>query len=294
MGEKSIAVVIYNLNEFGLKLTEDTKSLPDSNLRTRSPASIQKQELLFKRIREAHKLYTEKGTLEAAGRVLGVTRERVRQMLAKGSNLGLFEYKPHDYPFVPKDKILDDYRKFLNLNDVANANNITTGYLHKLLTAYNITEKDLGAARIECRKLDCINRYNHIKNELVRHPTTTELQRTKKWRYLSLKITKLWGSFDAFRQELNIPKPPQGSPSFSEDTREWREHKQRLALVIRMERLDNIRECLSVSGPMALTAIANKCGLADQTAWNLMHLLIATGEVIREGSGAHTKYRLIS
>lgn len=140
----------------------------------------------------------------------------------------------------------------------------------------------------------CIEQYNRIKDELGHHPTTTELQREKTSRYLSTRIAQLWGSFSSFREELNIPEPPQGSWSFSEDTRKWREHKQRLALIIRMERLDRIRECLSVSGPMALAVIANKSGLASQTAFNLMRLLMATGEVIREGSGAHMKYRLIS
>lgn len=45
-------------------------------------------------LKHIHKLYEDLGTLEAAGRVIGVTRERVRQLLVKGSHLGLFEYKP--------------------------------------------------------------------------------------------------------------------------------------------------------------------------------------------------------
>lgn len=105
-----------------------------------------------------------------------------------------------------------------------------------------------------------------------------------------MKIDRLWGSFEVFREELNIPRPPH---RYSEGSRKWWEHKQRLVLIIRMERLDRIRECLNVSGPMAISVIANKCGLADQAGWKLIRLLMATSEVRREGSGAHTKYRLV-
>ena len=57
---------------------------------------------MVERLKHVHKLYEDLGTL-AAGRVIGVTRERVRQLLVKGSHLGLFEYKPFEYPFVAKE-----------------------------------------------------------------------------------------------------------------------------------------------------------------------------------------------
>ncbi len=80
---------------------------------------------MVERLHYVYNLYREKGTLEAVGKEIGLTRERVRQLLVKGTQLGLFEYKPYDYPFVPKEKITDDYRKFLNLNAVAMRNNIS-------------------------------------------------------------------------------------------------------------------------------------------------------------------------
>lgn len=151
MGKKSIAEVIYRLSEFDLKLT-DSEDAPTTEL----PAFILKQELLFQKLKEAHRLYVERGSLEAAGKQLGITRERVRQLLVKGTRLGLFEYKPFDYPFIPKEKILEDYKKFQNLNAVALGNNITTTYLHKLFTAYNITEETLRSARIASQKIKCV------------------------------------------------------------------------------------------------------------------------------------------
>lgn len=88
---------------------------------------------MVKRLKHVHKLYEDLGTLEAAGRVIGVTRERIRQLLVKGSHLGLFEYKPLEYPFVAKETLITDYRKHLSLGRVAKANGITSGSLGKLL-----------------------------------------------------------------------------------------------------------------------------------------------------------------
>lgn len=299
MGKKSIADVLYRLNEFDLKLagSTDTKEfITESMSGSRNisiaelPASVRNQELLFKKLKEAHKLYVEKGSLEAVGKYMGITRERVRQLLVQGTRLGLFEYRPYNYPFAPKEKILEDFRRGLSQNAVARANDITVNYLHKLLTAYNITEEDLYTVRIEGRKLRCIDQYNCIKSELGHHPTTTELQLSQSWRNLNMKIDRLWGSFEVFREELDIPKPPH---RYSEGSRRWWEHRQQLALIIRMERLDRIRECLA-SGPTTLAVIANKSDLANQTVYNLMRLLMATGDVVKEGSGAYTKYRLVS
>jgi hypothetical protein len=244
---------------------------------------------MVERLLYVYNLYREKGTLEAVGKEIGLTRERVRQLLVKGTQLGLFEYKAHDYPFIPKEKIIEDYKKFLNLNVVARRNNISASYLHKLLTAYNITEKDLQSIRIEGQKLKCIEEYDRIRVKLDHHPTTTELQRSKLWRYLSIKVTKLWGSFEAFREELNIPRPP----SFVEATQKWRDHKRRVALIARMQHLDSVRECLSTSAAMAISQIASDCSLTIARTRRILGLLIATKEVTKQGGTSHTKYCLV-
>jgi plasmid maintenance system antidote protein VapI len=247
---------------------------------------------MVERLQEVHRLYNVLGTLAAVGKKIGVTRERVRQLLEKGTTLGLFEYKPFDYPFVSKETILSGYKEQLSLGRVAKTNHITPTYLRKLLTAYSITEEDLRSLLIEGHKAKCIKQYNSILEQLGHHPTTTELQKSKSWRYLSMKITRLWGSFDSFRDELDIPKPSKGSATFSEDTRKWREERQRLALIVRMQHLDRIRECLNTPEPMSTTNIAYECGLPGQRTLALLKLLLATGEVVREGNLSSTKYRL--
>ena len=265
--------------------------LKDSELRK---PSIAYPVSMVERLRQVHVLYKEHGTLEAVGREMRLTRERVRQLLVKGSRLGLFEYKPFDYPYVPKEKLIADYTHLLTLSKVAQINNISPGYLRRLMTAYSITQNDLDSYAKEVRQARCVEQYNLIMDKLGHHPTTTELQATSEGHTLHTRINRLWGSIDAFREELNIPKPPQGSRSFREDTKQWREQRQRLAFIVRMQHLDLMRECLGVSGPLATSQIAYECNLRPQRVWKLLGLLMATGEVVREGESAATRYRLIS
>ena len=109
---------------------------------------------MVERLKHVYQLYEELGTLEAARRVIGVTRERIRQLLVKGSQFGLVEYKPFEYPFVAKEIFLDGYRKYLSLGRVAKANGITSNYLHKLPTAYRITETQLRSLWEQGQKSD--------------------------------------------------------------------------------------------------------------------------------------------
>lgn len=237
--------------------------------------------------------YKQSGTLAEVGKVVGLTKERVRQLLVKGSKLGLFEYKPREYPFIPRQKLLEDYGVCLSVGRVAKANNISTVYLQKLFTAYSITENELRKIYLSEQKKKCVEAYERIRNQLNHYPTTTELQEKNEWRYLAQKITRLWGSFDSFRDDLGIPKPPKGSPTFSEDTREWREYRQRIALVVRMECLDRIRECLSKSGSLRCLEVASLCNLRPPVVLRFLNLLLATDEVKREGEGSSIRYRLL-
>lgn len=261
-----------------------------------APCKPELADPVSEKLRWAHTLYEKYGTLEAVGRQMGLTRERVRQLLVKGSQLRLFEYKrkPLEYPYVSKEKLITDYAHFLSLGKVAQINRISLDYLRKLLTAYSITQSDLTSCAKEARKARCVERYNRIMDQLGHHPTTTELQATSEGRTLHSRIRKLWGSIDAFRLELNIPKPPQGSRSIREDTRQWKEQRQRLAFIIRMQHLDLIRECLAESGPLAASQIVYECNLKRLRVWKLLGLLMATGEVVRVGASATARYHLVN
>ncbi len=239
------------------------------------------------------RLYLEGGTLEYVAKKLRLTRERIRQILVEGTKLGLFNYTGKDYCYIEKDKIIADYSKYLRLGKVAQVNAITLSYLRRMLTAYKITEKDLGEVRLKSTKDKCIELYRKIETELGRPPTTTDLQKRdgprKGWRYLSIKIVRIWGSIDAFREELCIPKPIRTWP---EASRKWQDNRKRVAFIVRMQNLDQIRDCLAGRSPLASSEIAYACNIKPPKALRLLNLLIARGEIRKQGVGSSIKYRL--
>ena len=234
-------------------------------------------------------LYIEGGTLKFVAKKMHLTRERVRQILNKGTKLGLFNYLGRDYNYIDKNKIIDGYYKYLNFGSVAKINGVTTGYLKRMLTAYKITDADLKKIRENSNKNKCIESFRRIEAELGHSPTTTELQRRNGWRYLSMKISRMWGSIDAFREELQIPKPTR---TFPEASRKWKENHKRIAFIIRMQNLDQIRDCLTKTSPLSCNEIACECNIKPPKALRLLNLLLMREEIIREGLGSARKYKL--
>lgn len=233
--------------------------------------------------------YQEGGTLKHAAKRKHLTKERIRQILIKGTELGLFNYVGREYPYIEKNKILNDYSTHLSLGTVAKINGIKSSYFKRLLTAYEITDKDLKIIKERSKKNRCIELYRKIETELGHSPTTTELQNKDGGHYLSMKISHLWGSIDAFREELQIPKPVR---TFPEASREWQEKRKRIAFIVRMQKLDQIRECLTKTSPLGSTEIAIECNMESPKALRLLNLLLARGEIAKEGSGSSTKYVL--
>ncbi|MEO5863695.1 MAG: hypothetical protein ABIQ79_01475 [Nitrospiraceae bacterium] len=162
----------------------------------------------IEKLQRIQKLYKELGTLEAVGVRVRLTRERVRQLLAKGRDIGLFEYQPHNYPSISKDKLIGDYIHSPNLGYVATINRISHHYLRKLLTTYSISKERLAECRVENKRAKCIEQYTRLVETAGHHLTTTELQRTSEGHTLHSRIYRLWCTIDAFREAFNIPKPP--------------------------------------------------------------------------------------
>ncbi|WDT82738.1 MAG: sigma factor-like helix-turn-helix DNA-binding protein (plasmid) [Candidatus Manganitrophus sp.] len=59
---------------------------------TPPPGAVFSRPSRVDRLCELYRLYQEKGTLAAVGRTVGLSRERVRQLLVRGTQIGLFEY----------------------------------------------------------------------------------------------------------------------------------------------------------------------------------------------------------
>jgi hypothetical protein len=280
------------MNENSIK--QDQKcmtSYPDglSMTYTRNPLSVE-------RIINTYNLYQEKRTLESVGEKMGITRERVRQILAKGNNLGLFEYKPqrkNSQPFIPKEKILDDYKKCLNLKKVAKKNNLSKYFIKKFLIENNISKEKLDLVKKAEKKIKCINEYKEIVEELGHHPTTTELQRkSKSYSNLFSRVFCLWGSFTAFRKELNVPEFQRGNPWVKEHTRKWREYQRKIAIKNRNHQAEQIRIYLKKSGSKTFQQIVFHLGINRFRIGHLIRSLMADGKVVKKKKGKIIKYRL--
>ena len=154
-----------------------------------------------------YRLYKEHGSLDKVGKRLGLSRERIRQLLNKGAKLGLFDYqkmKQKPLPDISKERLLEDYHNFLRLSEVAKHNDISSDQLTKLLQFHQITKKTLNAIKIKRQKEKCVEQYYKIVEQIGRHPSTAELQRTSRGNYISDKIIRFWESIHIFRQKFNI------------------------------------------------------------------------------------------
>lgn len=256
------------------------RTKPYTPMRTKPYTPMARERSLTSRLEKVYRLYQKERTLEAVGRKMGLTRERIRQLLQKGLKLGLFDYKPfgHVYPQLPKEKLLEDYKAHLSLPRVAKINNISREYLHKLLAAYGVTGNDLRSVRRSIIKAKHISAYHRIKDHLGHHPTTAELQQhSKAWRRVCLNIIKVWGSFHAFREELNIPGPP----SHEEQHRRY------------TKRVERVRQRLGQAGALSPGQIVVQCHIPRWTVKKILGRLVAAGKIRREGQGCATKYRLV-
>lgn len=157
----------------------------------------------IERFMEVYRLYEVEKNLNLVGIKLGLCRERVRQLLKKGAEIGLFKYEPQKPPLLSREKILRDFGRHLKLKAVAKANQISPRYLSKLMALHSISKFDLEAIRLEGQKRQCIKQYRAVVDKLGRHPKVAELQSSKSTRSLEYKIRKIWGSVRSFRFDIN-------------------------------------------------------------------------------------------
>lgn len=158
----------------------------------------------IERLMHVYRLYEEEKSIQRVGVKLGITRERVRQLLKKGAEIGLFKYRPRKPPYFSREKILKDFRRFLKLKQVASENRISMRYLYKLMELHRIKKSDLESIRLEGRRCRCMKDYWAVASRLGHHPTTTELIQADTNYSLEFKIRRSWGSLGAFRKELNV------------------------------------------------------------------------------------------
>jgi ribosomal protein S14 len=183
---------------------------------TNTAETVELESPKIQRLLYVNRRYQELGTLAGVGRELGLSRERVRQLIQSGVNLSLFEYrKRKELPVInlSRESFLEDFQNLLQLRLVAKKNGISLRQLNQLLKAYGISHQELETAKFQGHQIKTILEYYTLVNQKGHHLSTTDLQRIPGGRYLSFKITRLWGSIQKFRKDLRIAFHPRKGSS---------------------------------------------------------------------------------
>ena len=103
--------------------------------------------------RQAYELYKSHGTLEAVGRQLHLSRERVRQLINRGVAYGVIPAEPHytqasrPFPFTSKEEFLAAYRKTPSIRRLVQNLHISKQRLKRFCRAHEIVRQDLERIR---------------------------------------------------------------------------------------------------------------------------------------------------
>lgn len=164
-------------------------------------------------IQRMAKIYSETKSLTLTGQKLHLTRERVRQVLKEGQEMGLIEYTPSD-TLKKQDfnTLLNKYSRTDLINKIIDAGTVADaikklGISHQngkqLLNHYQIKRDDYLQEKFRTKYMA---QYVTLFNELGHHPSVTELQEDSKTRVLYNALCRYWGGIENFRKEFGVEK----------------------------------------------------------------------------------------
>jgi tetratricopeptide (TPR) repeat protein len=243
-------------------------------------------------------LYKEYGTLEKVGRKVGLTRERIRQILEKGNRYGLFEYPIKkdliSYPFLinyftNKEELLNELSICLKKDEMLLALSTDIVNFNRLLSHFNLNIKDI---QVYSKKKTLKMQYDEYVKKIGYHPRTTEMREDKEARNIWVKITRYWGSMANFRQEFGYPFIKQGNPKFKENIREWQQQRSALIILRKKSYMEIILKNLSERGPLNKKYLARECDISEQDCLNILNSMIKKGEIVQINYGAKTIYMI--
>jgi len=270
---------------------KDNNKIPNKKLRKLSNSKIDFSKTVFQ-------LYKKYGTLEKVGREVGLTRERIRQILVIGNKYGLFEYPIKkdliSYPFLVKyyknkEELLNELSDCLKKDEMLKTLNIDKTNFNRLLEHFNLNIRDV---QIYSKKKKLKIQYDEYVEKIGYHPRTTEMRKNKEPRNIWAKITRYWGSMANFRQEFGYPFIKQGNPKLKENIREWQQHRSASVTLRNKSYIEMILKTLSGNGALSNKYLAEKCNIKGQGCRNILNLMIKRGEIIKLKGGAKTVYMI--
>ena len=275
-------------SHYGVGLTELRKVLGirTSCLKRRA---IKKNLIRYQQVKE---MYDRLGTLAKVGKELNISRERVRQILARGTNYGFFSYEPIKgkenikklIQELTREDLIKDIQLLNSKTTLCLKFNINERYLEKLLEYFNIDLKDYQKA---ARMGRYIQKYSKIVDDLGYHPTTTEMNSRRGWRGIWSGISRYWGNFDNFRKEFGIDKPKMRiHPNTLVSWRKMIEKKK----LIKKEKKEKVLNLIREQGPISLKFVCEKLDFSYMAILNYANELLGEKLIDRAGSGNQVKY----
>jgi predicted ArsR family transcriptional regulator len=250
--------------------------------------NLSEQEI--ERLIRIKEIYNQTHTLQQTATILKITRERVRQLLRKGENCGLYHYETYRsrkerelYKIFSRETLVKEMKLQNNTDAIISKLGITEDEFKKLLNFFNIDRKEYVTISKQGK---CLRQYSNVVDILGHHPTTTELSSKREWRNLWFRINRLWGGVDVFRREYGIEK-----------------QKQKMALKIQ-EKWNKIREQNEKLKKNILETIKNNCSLSTKELSIMLGIkkellhnkflkkMVKEGTLITIGKNNTTRYRV--
>jgi len=272
------------VKEFGMGLHELRRKLKGRKVYFRDTG---KSSFRYQQVKDT---YERLGTLEKTGEELGLTRQRVSQILLKGKKLGLFSYERKTGNLrilkreLSRDSLMKDIELLCSETKICLKYNINDKKLKSLLKYFNIDLKEYQRA---ARAGRYIQGYSEIVDALSHHPTTTELNSRPEWRKIWAGIDRYWGTIDKFRNEFGIEKPemkihPNSLAGFAKA-----KERKRLAKKHKKEELYSV---IKQEGPVSRRLLMDKLGFKPAMTWIYLRELMQDNLIIQTGSGNQIKY----
>ena len=225
------------------------------------------------KLKQAHSLYEELKTLQAVADKLRVTRERVRQLLAKGTAAGLFEYEVTNKRRQRQLEQELDKRTLarelseLNYSEIARKHHVAVGAIVKLCEKYGLMTQELKRERSQRQTLI---EYMQMADQLGLHPSTSDMERAG-YRKLSVRISRLWGGFEKFRKAYDIP--------FVKKPVTWLHKMSPADSEARSRTLQQILEAIGGRPGIGMTELASSIGSPYGTVSNQVRQQVKLGTI---------------
>lgn len=243
------------------------------------------------RLSEIGNLYSQLGSLEEVSKKIGITRERVRQLLVQGEKYKVLHYQINRKVrfkeltrTYDRDTLVATIKASNNIPGICSALGIKQIELCKLLKHYNIDFKEY---RIVTTRSRYIKKYSTIVDCLGHHPTATEMASRKEWRSVWSGIDRLWGNLDNFRKEFGIDKPQMNIHPNTLNA--WRITIEKIK-IRKNKKKESVLNIIREKGPVKLVDISKQLTFNRGVTNIYVNELLEEQNIVKIGRGSATKY----